>query len=691
MANIQLNFTRGEMTPLLGARIDLDHYSAGMQRMLNWIPLRFGSMTKAPGTIYRGRAKHANRYSRGLPFLFNRTQTYRIEAGHLYFRFWAQGGQVESSPGVPYEVVTPYDEADLKYLQTRQIGDVVYIVCKGYAPRVLTRITETNWTLDLYEPLDGPYLDLNLTATTIDPGAASGTTTLTLSSTTGVNGGAGWQAGDVGRPVRFLEAGGEWYWFRITSWVSATVVNADFMGRDDGDTAAMPGHAASANWRLGAWSPYQGWPSAIGFYEERLVFAGTTLQPTRVDATVPSSTGYTDFAIQSPLLEDDALTAILTGGQLNNIQWIADGRDILLGTEGSVRALGRNTNDAAFGPLNYRQRPETAIPASYIPGIFIENVLVFLDVYRAQLYEAIYSSEAGAYVARELSALNEHLLAKGITSIAYQKSPYKIIWATTEDGTLLAITYDRDQEVFGVSEVGIGGDGFAEDVMVLPGTTRDGDQLEIGVRRTMGGAEVRTYETLAAFYRENFSDQIAPIYGYCAGIYDDVETEEVTGLDDWAGETVGVWADEVDVGDVEIDELGVLTLPATRPTASTIVWGFRTSAVARTLRLAQYGNGEPGLGREVNVSRVRLDLYQTGTLRMGSGVKEVSDYDNGLDYLRWDDNSEQDPYEAIPLRSGSIETGMDDSWENNGVLTLESNSMYPATVTAIMPFPEGAD
>lgn len=687
---IQLNFTRGEITPLLHSRIDIPDYSAGMARMKGWVPLRFGGMTKAPGTLLKGLAKFSNRYSRGMPFLFSRTQVYRIEVGHLYFRFRNIDGFVEVG-GAPYEIASPYKEEDLRYLQMRQIGDILYLVCPGYQPRTLTRITETNWVLDLYMPIDGPYLDFNLTDTTIDPGAASGATTLTLSSTVGVNGGAGWQAGDVGRPVRFLEAGGRWYWFRITSITSATVANATFMSRDDGNEGAMPGHAPSRNWRLGAWSSFEGWPHAIGLYEERLLFGGTDRQRTAVWGTIPGSTGYKDFSVQSPLLEDDAVTVVLTGGQLNVIQWMADGFDIVLGTEGSVRALGRNNSEAAFGPLNFRQRAETTVPAGYVPGIFIENVLIFLDVYRGQLYEAIYSSEARAYIARELSALNEHLLARGITSIAYQKSPNKILWASAADGSLLAITYDRDQEVFGVAEVPLGGDSFVEDVMVLPGRDVDGDQLWLGVKRTLAGSVRRTIETLAAFYRVGQSAQVAPIYGYCGGIYDGAAVAEVTGLNAWAGETLGVWADDIDVGDITVSNTGILTLPQTIESAQTVVWGLRTSRLAQTLRLADYGNGQPGIGREVSISRVRVDFYQTGTLRVGAGLLSEVDYDVGLDLVRQDDNSEQNPYEAYPLRDGYKEITVDSSWSQNGVITVESNSMYPATVRGIAADVEGAD
>lgn len=689
-AIIQLNMTRGEITPLLHARIDLEHYKAGMSYMRNWVSLRFGGMTRMPGTIYYGQNKFPDRLAVSMPFQFNRAETYRIEVGHLYMRFWNVDGRVENPPGTPVEIVTPYEEDDLRYLQIRQIGDLIYIVCAGYFPRVLTRFSETNWTLTRYQNVDGPYLDINTTAVTLDPGASSGNTTLTLSSAAGVNGGAGWLPSDVGLPVRYLEASGRWFWFRITSWVSATVVNADFMGRDDGDLTAMPGNAATINWRVSAWSEYQGYPSAIGLVEDRLIFAGTARQPTTAWATIPGATGYADFMVSTPLAEDDAVTTRLTGGQLNVIQWIADGSDIIMGTEGSIRVLGRANENAAFGPKNQRQRNETSIPTSFLPGYFIENVLLFLDVYRSQFYEALYSTENDGYVARELSALNEHLFAYGITSMAYQASPFKIIWMTTDTGILLAVTYDRGQEVFGVSQCDLGPNSFVEHALALPGTTADGDQVWFDVARTLGGATVRTTELLSAFWRAGISEQALPIYGHCAGSYNGVETTGIAGLDHLEGETLGVWADGVDVGDVTVTD-GEFELPPTKETASQIVWGLRYSSLARTLRLAEYGNGEPGLGRLVHVSKGLVDVYQTVQLRVGLGQMTAADYDNGLDYVRWDDDSEQNPYEELTLRTDSADLTLDDSWTNRGVVTMETNSMHAATVRAITLFPEGED
>lgn len=181
---LQANMSRGVLTPLAHARVDTDIYRSAIAEGLNVVVSRYGGVTRCPGTTYEGETRYHNKKSRFIPFEFNRSQVYAIEAGDLYFRFWTPNGQVVSGgPPTPYTITTPYLEADLKYIKFRQSGDVVYVFCLGYRPRLLTRISETNWTLTDYTPQDGPYMPINETATTLTP-ADTGSVTPKMTSLT---------------------------------------------------------------------------------------------------------------------------------------------------------------------------------------------------------------------------------------------------------------------------------------------------------------------------------------------------------------------------------------------------------------------------------------------------------------------------------------------------------------------------
>jgi hypothetical protein len=79
-------------------------------------------------------------------FEFNRSQSYVLEFGNLYIRFYTQNGQIESG-GSPYEIVSPYTEAQLDELQVAQSADTMYIVHPDVAPQKLVRTSNTSWAL----------------------------------------------------------------------------------------------------------------------------------------------------------------------------------------------------------------------------------------------------------------------------------------------------------------------------------------------------------------------------------------------------------------------------------------------------------------------------------------------------------------------------------------------------------------
>jgi hypothetical protein len=814
---LQVNTTRGELTPLVHGRVDSEHYAAGLKRLRNGVVMRYGGVTRAPGTIYMGLGKldglTNNPKEVWIPFKFNRTQVYAIETVPAKFLFWNLDGQVLSG-GLPYEVAHPYVAADLPNIQYRQLGDVIYLTCLGYQPRTLTRISETNWVLALYVPIDGPYLDVNETDTTLTPastgsltpimtnnttpsgtvadsagsvgayllfdgdrsgqylvGSASGWTSytfasgtkvsdaywlvvpvtgdlngapsewtiegydgsgwvvldsrsgetgwaagekryyeftnkaayeayrfnwkalngittlvtselrlneagdgqtpfnLTASSTTGINDGAGFLTTDVGRSIRLLGSDGKWRWARITSRTSSTVVKIRMYGH------ALPDTSPIVNWRLGAWSDHTGWPARIGIYEDRLVLARTDNDPVAGWCSVNGD--YDNFRQSSPIVPDDAVSFRLTGGELNEIMWIADDNDILLGTGGSLRAVGRNDAAKAFAQDNVRQRNQTTIPTSVTRPIQIEGMTLFLDSFQTRVYEAAFDYNTDRYQARELTALNEHIVALGVTRWCYQDYPQRIMWGVTSTGELAALTYDREQKVFGVGLVDVGADVL--DVVALPGEA--GSEVMLLTKRTVDGA-IRTYvEKLAEFYRDDTSVLGVPVYGDCCSVKSSGAASATINVPQLADETVGVWADGRDLGDVTVSALGVATLPLSL-TAELIVVGKRRTFEARTLRLPESGNRDgSALGRRMRAVGASIDLFETPYMKVGAGGE--------LDDLRFEDEPELDPFEAPELRTGMFRLPTDDSWSNNGEIVMQTDRMYPATIRAISVAVEG--
>lgn len=168
------HFDAGEISPRMMGRVDSDRYKSALAKCFNWIPTLQGDLLRRPGTYYVGNVKNSTQKVRLIPFSFSTTQSYVLEFGPLYIRFWTNYGQLLSNSS-PYEVSSPYTANDLALLKFTQSADTLYIVHPNYAPRKLQRFDVTTWQLNTITFVDGPYLPINSTPITMTPGAASGT------------------------------------------------------------------------------------------------------------------------------------------------------------------------------------------------------------------------------------------------------------------------------------------------------------------------------------------------------------------------------------------------------------------------------------------------------------------------------------------------------------------------------------
>jgi len=175
--SFQTNFTAGELSPRLYSRVDVNKYPNGAYKLQNLIVQRFGGARKRGGSQFIYATKDSAKLSRLLPFVYSVTQAYVLEFGDLYIRVFTNGGIVNIA-GTPIEVVTPWSQTEIDDLQFAQSADVLYITHPNYAPRKLSRVSATSFTLDIIDFKDGPYLEINGTTTTLTPAATGNLTSI---------------------------------------------------------------------------------------------------------------------------------------------------------------------------------------------------------------------------------------------------------------------------------------------------------------------------------------------------------------------------------------------------------------------------------------------------------------------------------------------------------------------------------
>lgn len=170
------NFTGGQLSSQLDARVDLDKYDTGCRKLQNMRVLPWGGATFRAGTLFIAPARYSDRPCRLIPFKFSTTVNFVIEAGDLYMRFFKDGAQIMAL-GVPYTIVSPYTSAEVFEVQFKEINDVVYLVHQSHPPYKLSRLADNNWTLVAVAWKYPALLDEN----------TDDTHTVTVAATTGTN------------------------------------------------------------------------------------------------------------------------------------------------------------------------------------------------------------------------------------------------------------------------------------------------------------------------------------------------------------------------------------------------------------------------------------------------------------------------------------------------------------------------
>ena len=154
------SFTAGEMSDSMQGRTDFAKYFSAASRIENFVVLPHGPITRRPGTYFVSEVKDSTAKTRLIPFTFSTEQTYILEFGNQYIRFYKDNGQITSS-GSAYEISSPYTTAQLFDLKFAQSADVMYICNENHPVKKLSRTGHTSWTLATVSFSGSPSLPIS--------------------------------------------------------------------------------------------------------------------------------------------------------------------------------------------------------------------------------------------------------------------------------------------------------------------------------------------------------------------------------------------------------------------------------------------------------------------------------------------------------------------------------------------------
>ncbi|HIC82454.1 MAG TPA: hypothetical protein EYP07_16045, partial [Kiloniellaceae bacterium] len=370
----------------------------------------------------------------------------------------------------------------------------------------------TTWSLIEVAFQDGPFgLENTDAQKTLQPSSVN-------NGTITAAGHAPFKESDVGRLVR-IKHGSTWGVAQITDVVSPeSVTVSQLPNRNFGGTSA------SSEWRLGAWSAEQGYPSAVTFFEQRLVWANTRTQPQTfwmsqsgdLENMQPDSEEGGAIEVQ----DDDALDFTIAADQVNAIRWMSPGRQLILGTSGGEWSV--TSDGPVLTPLDLTVRRESTNGSANTLPVRISSIVLFVQRAKRKLREFVFSFETDGFRTPDLTILADHVSESGIREVTYQQEPDSQVHCLREDGVLATLTYRREQDVVGWSRHILGGafqggGAVVESITTIPGSQAAGsenrDETWVSVKRTINSSTRRSIEVFEGPFEgpnpEQFDDDSA--------------------------------------------------------------------------------------------------------------------------------------------------------------------------------------
>jgi len=276
------------------------------------------------------------------------------------------------------------------------------------------------------------------------------------------------------------------------------------------------------------------YPSAVSYFQQRRVLAGTPAEPQKVWMT--RSGTESDMSYSTPSRDDDRIEVRVAAREASPIRHIVPLTNLLILT-GSAEWNVNTQNSDVLTNTTISISPHSYVGANNVQPVIVNASLIYGASRGGHVREMTYSWQAGGYVTGDLSLRAPHLFdGRKILDMAYGKAPYPIVWFVSSNGWLLGNTYVPEQEIGAWHRHDTDGS-FESCAVVAEG---DEDMLYVVVRRHINGRDVRYIERLES---RSFATPADAFFVDSGLSYDGTPITTVRGLDHLEGKTVSILAD----------------------------------------------------------------------------------------------------------------------------------------------------
>ncbi len=440
---------------------------------------------------------------------------------------------------------------------------------------------------------------------------------------------------------------------RIDAFTSATSVTASVLSKLSATTA-------TTRWAIGAWQGVRGYPSCVAFFQNRILYAATVKD--RQTIWFSATDDYENF--RSGLNDADSFSATIAC--TNSIRWLDSMGDVVVGTSGDEWYIASNKIDQPLSPTNFVARQQTTCGSAQIGPVRSGSAVLFVDPVGRKVREMTFSSERQQYVAPDLTAMAEHISKPRIVAMAMQRNPDQILWCVREDGVLLSMTYERDQNVVAWASHPMD-DALVESVAVIPGT--DEDEIWLCTVRTIGGATVRYIERMAARVQTDIEEAF---YVDCGVQIEGSALTTLTGLSHLEGCTVSILGDGA-VYPPQVVASGQVTISG--PGVSTASVGLPFQYVVQPMRIDLKTQGGDSHGSFAKISEIKISFMDTSCAQYGTDIDNLFDIPFRSD----------EPYGSPPeLFTGDKTVVLDGGFDPETPFLIAGTDPLPATIRCLV-------
>lgn len=456
---------------------------------------------------------------------------------------------------------------------------------------------------------------------------------------------------------------------RVTGFTSATVVDVEVI-TDFGSTSA------SSDWSEGEWSDRRGWPTAVTFYEGRLVWAGKN------GIWESVSDAFTSFDDE---VEGDSgpISRTIGAGPVDVINWILPLQRLILGAQGAEFSARASSFDEILTPSNFNIKPASTQGSAMVQAVKVDSKGVFVQRGGTRVFELAFDGETYDYGSTELSVLIPEIGQPRIVRMGVQRQPDTRLHFVRSDGTVAVLTYNKAENLICWQKLET--DGLVEDVSVLPGASgSEEDQVYYIVARTINGATVRFHEKWAK-ESECVGGTVNKQADAFVTFTNSPASATVSGLTHLVGETVVAWFDGICEEDANgapqtytVNGSGQITL-GTTATTGIVGLAYRARWKSGKLLQLQHALGT-SLTQHKKLSGLGLVLANTHM----KGLKYGQDF-NYLRSMPATENGKAVPANTVHAQYDEPSFAVNGSWDTDARLCLQSDAPRPCTVVAAVP------